>query len=58
MVKVAEVKKPLKMTVFKLLPLYLLKFLTNFDELWQDETNMCLEFVYLYDGGLRFVSAF
>ena len=37
-----------KRTVPKLLPLYLLKFLTNVDELWQDETNiyvfrMCLE---------------
>ena len=47
-----------KRTVPKLLPLYLLKFLTNFYELWQDETNMCLEFVYLCDGGLRSVSAF
>ena len=47
-----------KRTVPKLLPLYLLKILTNFDELWQDETNMCLEFVYLCDGGLHSVSAF
>ena len=47
-----------KRTVPKLLPLYLLKFLTNFDELWQDENNMCLEFVYLCDGGLRSMSAF
>ena len=47
-----------KRTVPKLLLLYLLKFLTNVDELWQDETNMCLEFVYLCDGGLRSVSAF
>ena len=46
------------MTVFKLLPLYLLNFVTNFVELQQDETNMCLEFVYLCDGGLRSVSAF
>ena len=47
-----------KRTVPKLLPPYLLKFSTNVDELWQDEINMCLEFVYLCDGGLRSVSAF
>ena len=47
-----------KRTVPKLLQIYLLKFLTNVDELWQDETNMCLEFFYLCDGGLRSVSAF
>ena len=41
-----------------MLPLYLFKIFTNVDELWQDETNMCLEFVYLCDGGLRSVSAF
>ena len=29
-----------KRTVPKLLPLYLLKFLTNVDELWQDETKL------------------
>ena len=47
-----------KRTVPKLLPLDLSKFLTNVDDLWQDETNMRLEFVYLCDGGLRSVSAF
>ena len=35
-VKIKEVKKALKMTVFKLFPLYLLKFLADFDEIWQD----------------------
>ena len=35
-VKVTGVKKTLKMTVFKLLPLYFKKFLPDFDELWQN----------------------
>ena len=58
MLKVTEVKKTFKMTVPKLLPLYLLNFVTNFDQLWQDETNECLECVHPCDGGLRSVSAF
>ena len=57
-IKVTEIENHYKRTVLKLLPLYLLQNLTNFDELWQDETNICLEFVYLCDGGLSSVSAF
>ena len=36
-VKIKEVKKPFKMTVFKQVPRYLKKLFTDFSELWHGD---------------------